>query len=166
MTDTPTPTPEGQLIGEHAAQSGRSIRSLATDAGISDTRWRQIVVGWQSTRAGIAEARASAQTLARMAAALGIPAERLEHVGRSDAANALRSLTQKRGRDEAGVTLSASSRRPASVVYLVVAPSGGVVHAGVDREAAEAHAMSIRGILTVVPVLADHRTATDIEDTS
>lgn len=78
------------MIAEAAKASGRSVRSLAANARISDTRWRHIVKGWQPVpKGGRVEVRAPAETLARMAGALGLTPEDLRNVGRVDAANAM-----------------------------------------------------------------------------
>jgi hypothetical protein len=95
-TKTPAQTPEGRLIEEATKASGRSVRTLAANAGISDTRWRHIVKGWQSTPGGgQAPVRAPAATLARMAYALGLTPEQLDEVGRSDAVPELQRLQRE-----------------------------------------------------------------------
>lgn len=95
--ETPGPTPEGSLIGEAAKASGRSIRQLAANAGISDTRWRQITRGWQENAKGkVIEARASDTALARMALVLELTPEDLVTVGRRDAAQELTRLLHGR----------------------------------------------------------------------
>lgn len=94
MTDElPPQRPEGKLIEAAAEADGRSIRKLATAAGLSDARWRQIVKGNQSVGSGrFNEVVAPAATLARMAYALGVAPEQLDEVGREDAAAALTRL--------------------------------------------------------------------------
>jgi hypothetical protein len=90
---TPDQTPEGRLIEQAATYSGRSARALSANAGMSDTRWRQVVRGWQPGPAGTpVEARASAVTLARMALAVGVSADQLTEVGREDAAVQLQRI--------------------------------------------------------------------------
>lgn len=92
--DNPEQTPEGKLIEEAAKASGRSARQLAANAGMSDTRWRQVVRGQQPGPKGDPIAvKAPSLTLARMAQATGVSAEQLEEVGRDDAATALRGLS-------------------------------------------------------------------------
>ena len=60
---------------------------------MSDTRWRQVVRGWQQSSGGrTIEAKASADTLARMAIAVGVTAQQLEDVDREDAAEVLRRI--------------------------------------------------------------------------
>jgi hypothetical protein len=88
--ENPGPTPEGRLIEQAAKASGRSIRQLAANAGMSDTRWRQVVRGWQENSAGkVIEARASDEMLARMAYVVGLEPGQLTQAGRPDAAKAL-----------------------------------------------------------------------------
>jgi hypothetical protein len=90
---TPGQTPEGRLIEQAAKYSGQSARALAANAGMSDTRWRQVVRGWQPGADGNqVEARASAVTLARMALAVGVTAQQLTTAGRSDAAQQLERI--------------------------------------------------------------------------
>jgi hypothetical protein len=92
-SNAPPPTREGRLIEDAAKATGRSVRNLAANAGISDTRWRHIVRGWQPTQGGgVAAVRAPALTLARMARAVGVTAEQLAGVERGDAAELLRGL--------------------------------------------------------------------------
>lgn len=89
--ETPGPTPEGRLIEEAAKASGRSTRQLAANAGMSDTRWRQVVRGWQENAAGkVIEARASDEALARMAYVVKVEPGQLIEAGREGAAEALK----------------------------------------------------------------------------
>lgn len=84
------------MIGEATKASGRSIRALAANAGMSDTRWRQVVKGSQPGPGGQpVEARASATSLARMAIAVGLSPEQLEQAGRDDAAEAQRRFLRE-----------------------------------------------------------------------
>lgn len=93
VTDRPPQRPEGALIQEAAKRSRKSARVLAANAGISDTRWRHIVNGYQPHGQGVYLAvKAPADTLARMAAAVGVSAEELYNVGRADAAAELAHL--------------------------------------------------------------------------
>jgi transcriptional regulator with XRE-family HTH domain len=65
-------------------------REAARLAGISDARWRQLVTGYQSVGQGhYAPLTARAETLARMAAAVGVTPEQLAEVDREDAAAVL-----------------------------------------------------------------------------
>lgn len=76
------------MIEEAARATGRSIRSLAANAGLSDTRWRQIVKGWQPGPDGTKlEVHAPAMTLAKMAIVVGLEPEQLAQTGRTDAAD-------------------------------------------------------------------------------
>jgi hypothetical protein len=88
--DTPRQTREGSLIEAAATASGLSVKKLAANAGISDTRWRHIVRGWQPAQGGGRnEVVAPALTLARMAFAVGVKPEDLAKTGRTDAAELL-----------------------------------------------------------------------------
>lgn len=86
-------TPEGRLIEQHmAARVPRlSARKAAEGAGMSEARWRQIVKGYQPVAKGIkVPVVAPAETLARMAMALGIEGDDLARAGRKDAAEIVR----------------------------------------------------------------------------
>jgi hypothetical protein len=69
-----------------------SAREAARRAGISEGRWRQIAGGYQVVSAGVyAPVHGPAQTLARMAAVVGVTPAQLTEAGRPDAAKALAS---------------------------------------------------------------------------
>lgn len=91
--------PEGRLIEAAAKASGLSVRKLAANAGMSDTRWRQIVKGHQPGPGGSPiPVHAPALTLARMAVAVGVTADQLAAAGRSDAG----AIVTKIGSDDDG----------------------------------------------------------------
>jgi transcriptional regulator with XRE-family HTH domain len=72
------------------ARAKLSAREAARRAGISEGRWRQIASGYQVVSAGVyAPVRGPAQTLARMAAVVGVTPAQLRQAGRPDAAKAL-----------------------------------------------------------------------------
>jgi hypothetical protein len=92
-TQRPAPTPEGELIGKAAKSAGITVKKAAERAGISDTRWRQIVAGYQTpTRGQHIPVEGRPDTVARMAYAVGLLPEQLEGVGRTDAATILRVI--------------------------------------------------------------------------
>lgn len=91
MSERPEQPPEGTLIKAAQKRTGKSARKAASEAGISEGRWRQIVDGYQSVSAGVyASVRGPAHTVARMAAAVGLKPTDLENVGRDDVADAMR----------------------------------------------------------------------------
>lgn len=92
--DTPQP-PEGATLEAARRRLGISQNEAARRAGISGTRWRQIVKGRQ-TGAQAGPVTGSATTVARMASAVGLSAEDLEEVGRADAAEVLRRMDEGR----------------------------------------------------------------------
>jgi hypothetical protein len=95
--EIPRQTREGRLIEGAASVSGLSVKKLAANAGISDTRWRHIVRGWQPGPGGAMNpVVAPANTLARMALAVGVSAEDLIEAGRGDAAEVLPSVEARR----------------------------------------------------------------------
>ncbi|MEU0276067.1 hypothetical protein [Streptomyces sp. NPDC006307] len=71
-----------------------SARSAASQAGLSDARWRQIVSGYQSVSGAYVPVRAPAETLARMAQVVGVSAEELAEAGREDAAQELARMSK------------------------------------------------------------------------
>jgi hypothetical protein len=115
MTDQPAQRPEGQLIHDAQKASGKSIRQAAAEAGISDTRWRQLVKGSMATPGGgVAETVAPAATLARMAQVVGVTTEQLANVGRVDAAEVL-ALGQIELTNDPQVIQGTATVRPATV---------------------------------------------------
>lgn len=96
VSQVPEQPPEGQLISEARAQSGLSARAAATASGISDTRWRHIVTGYQPAGHGhYIPVVAPPETLARMAKVVGVTPAQLANVDREDAAGELVKLTQE-----------------------------------------------------------------------
>jgi hypothetical protein len=84
----PRQTREGRLIEEATKASGRSIRSLAANAGMSDTRWRHVMKGWQPGPGGTPiQVNPPAGTLAKMALVLGLEPIEVRKTGRADAAD-------------------------------------------------------------------------------
>ncbi|MGJ5693015.1 hypothetical protein ACM6RM_07560, partial [Streptomyces pratensis] len=90
MQTRPEPPPEAALIRAAAKRNRISGRKAASLAGISDARWRQIVTGYQSVGGTFVPVKAPADTLARMAQAVGVSAEELAAADREDAADELR----------------------------------------------------------------------------
>lgn len=85
---------EGALIEKALKLAGMSGRHAATEAGISDARWRQIVNGYMSAGGGQAVSVVGpADTLARMARVVGVTPDQLREVGRADAADLLLTLS-------------------------------------------------------------------------
>lgn len=84
----PKPPPEAVLIAtkRDGAVPRLSMREAARLAGISATRWRQLETGIFSARGTDYPERAPAETLARMAQAVGATPEELRTAGRDDAA--------------------------------------------------------------------------------
>jgi hypothetical protein len=92
MAERPSPPPWGALLTEALATAKLSAREAARRAGISEGRWRQIAGGYQVVSPGVyAPVHGPAQTLARMAAAVGVTPAQLTRAGRPDAAKALAS---------------------------------------------------------------------------
>lgn len=115
MTERPDPRPEGKLIMAALDASPLSQRKAAKHAGISESRWRQIVSGYQSID-GIKHAvRGPDRTLARMAQAVQVTPEALAEAGRPEAAALLRDLEAERRRaDERAARAAAAAVDSAS----------------------------------------------------
>lgn len=92
MTDNEAQRPEGKLLGDAIKRSPLSARKIAGSIGISDTRLRHIVNGYQPAGNGQRIIVVGpAATLARAAAVLEVTADQLDQAGRSDAAEILRA---------------------------------------------------------------------------
>lgn len=72
-----------------------SVRKAAAAAGISEGWWRQITKGIQSRSTGSIPVVAPAETIARMALAVGVTSAELEAAGRTDAAEVLPAIEQQ-----------------------------------------------------------------------
>jgi transcriptional regulator with XRE-family HTH domain len=85
---------EGKLI-EHAMKVKHlSARKAADLAGMSDSRWRQIVNGYASAGGGrVNPVRGPDETIARMARVTGVTPEQLREADRTDAADLLLTLS-------------------------------------------------------------------------
>lgn len=93
----PEPPPEALLIERRRAdvRPRLSVRAAAGQAGLSESRWRQIAKGYQAATADLlVPVSAPADTLARMALAVGATSRDLEEAGRLDAARELSMLTK------------------------------------------------------------------------
>lgn len=100
------PPPEGRIIEEAREKRRLSQNKAAERAGLSGTRWRQIVTGTASGGKGIQiPVRGRAETVARMAQVVGVTPERLAEVGREDAAEDLRELPPLESRKRSPVEM-------------------------------------------------------------
>jgi hypothetical protein len=96
MPEKPAQSAEGAALQRAMVRERLSARQAANQAGISEGRWRQIVAGYQSAAGQHIPVVAPAATLARMALAVNLTAEDLVDAGRTDAADVMRDLTQRR----------------------------------------------------------------------
>lgn len=93
-TSEPEPPPHGILIEDAREAARLSKREAARRAGISDAWWRYLVRGYQKAPGDLSS---PADTIARMAHAVGLTPERLESEGqRPDAAEILRGIIRSR----------------------------------------------------------------------
>ena len=87
--------PEGRLIEEAREQLGISQNEAAKRAGMSGTRWRQIVYGEASGGPGVKNpVHGNPETIAKMAHVVEITVEQLEEAEREDAARELARLAK------------------------------------------------------------------------
>lgn len=101
-----SPPPEARLIEEARVQRGLSQNRAADLAGITGTRWRQIVNGTRP-----ASGPRVTQTVASMGLAVDVTREAMAAAGRSDVADVMAQL--HRERSEGGADpLTASSPDP------------------------------------------------------
>jgi len=92
------PPAEADLIRSRreAGDPAMSRRQAAVKAGISASQWSDVERGHKQAGSGIViPVQATAQTLARMARAVGAGVDELAAAGRQDAAEALRVLDQQ-----------------------------------------------------------------------
>ena len=90
MTADVTVPPEALLIARMRQKAPRiSMSEAARRSGLSLTRWRQIENGFRPERGTRYREVGPAQTIAKMAAAVGISPAQLAEVGRPDAADEL-----------------------------------------------------------------------------
>lgn len=87
--NTPAPPPAAVIIRLAREAAGIRVADAAAQAGISVARWSQIENGHETRQGEIRPARAKSATLARMAAAVGVPSERMEAEGRDPEAAAI-----------------------------------------------------------------------------
>ncbi len=96
MTTHDALRPEADLVRQRreAAVPPMSRRQAAAKAGISPSQWSDVERGTKKAGSGIAvPVQATAETLARMAQAVGATPEELTAAGRDDAARHLRDAT-------------------------------------------------------------------------
>ena len=92
MEQPPAP-PEAALIRLARQASNIRMAQAAEEAGVSLARWSHIENGHEKRQGTIRPVKAKADTLARMARAVGVSPERLETEGcRPDAAGILREI--------------------------------------------------------------------------
>ena len=99
MSIQSSPPAEAELIRHRreAATPAMSRRQAATKAGISPSQWSDVERGSKQGGSGVTiPVYATAQTLARMARAVGATPEDLRGAGREDAASVLLTLEQER----------------------------------------------------------------------
>jgi hypothetical protein len=89
---TPEPPPEAVLIKEALRRARLSGREAARRAGLSETRWRQIVNGYQDVGGVRIAVNAPDETLVRMAQVVNLTSDQLRQANRGPAAELLDEL--------------------------------------------------------------------------
>ncbi|MFE3033095.1 helix-turn-helix domain-containing protein [Streptomyces canus] len=89
---TPEPPAEAALIKEALRRARLSGREAARRAGLSETRWRQIVNGYQDVGGVRIPVTAPDETLVRMAQVVSLDSDQLRQAGRQTAAELLDEL--------------------------------------------------------------------------
>ncbi|MGW1740504.1 helix-turn-helix domain-containing protein [Nocardia sp. NPDC001965] len=62
----------GQRVQQAREAAPLSKREAAKRAGISESRWRQLELGWERVRGIVVDVRTTPETIARMASAVGL----------------------------------------------------------------------------------------------
>lgn len=91
-----------------------SARRAASAAGISEGWWRQITKGVQTRGTGSIPVVAPAETIARMALAVGVSEDELKEAGRHDAAEVLPAIREQ----QTAVDLTAVSNEELAAEFL------------------------------------------------
>ncbi len=132
----PAPPPEAPLIRLVRLAARLTSAQAAEAAGISKARWSQVENGYERRDGQWYPVMASDGLLARMAAAIGLDADRLASAGRQDAAAIVREMQGRRDAPDAGepegndllASLTPDERRAA--MAFVEAIRAGRVQAG------------------------------------
>ncbi|MER7835267.1 helix-turn-helix transcriptional regulator [Streptomyces sp. NPDC096040] len=94
---SPAPPPEAALIKAALKRKRIRVEDAARQAGISRSRWGQIIAGYQSVSGQRIEVNAPDDTLARMCLAVGVTSAQLAETGRTEAADLLAELETPTG---------------------------------------------------------------------
>lgn len=157
----PTQPPEAKLIEElrQAVRPKLSVRKAADLAGISEGRWRQIAKGYnQLSKDTFVPSIAPAETLARMAQAVGATREQLLEVGRDDAATELsrieddqaeaaRYTERLKGIRQSVSQESASGTYPEGILDIATELWGIVADLGTSAASNRALSQEMRGVI-------------------
>src|SRR5687767_10198333 len=85
-------TPLGRLLEDRRTRAGLSQTAAAERAGISQGRWRQIIIGFIERADGRSPTHPSPELLAHMASAVGMTPHELDNADEPQAAEELRRL--------------------------------------------------------------------------
>ena len=101
VEDLPEPPPEAVLISRARKARGLTVADAAAKTRIiKASRWGQIENGYFMKGGRAVATSAGEMQLAHMAFVVGVSPQRLDEVGRSDAAEILREMGQQKGGDE------------------------------------------------------------------
>lgn len=149
-------TQEADLIEDlrTAHQPKLTQTAAAKKAGITESRWRQVVSGFQPAAAGAPKVRviAPAQTIARMSYAVGATPEQLVVAGRPDAADELRHMlaSTTQGQQLAAVETLPS---PEEMAHQVREHVGAILALPISLT--DSHRTELHAILTEIDHLPD-----------
>lgn len=143
----PEPPTEAALIDAARRRARLTVREAAQRSGLSEARWRQITNGYQVVSGTKLAVKAPAETLARMALAMGLAPEQLARVGRPDAAEVLEEIAPpgEAAMDYAppqGAT--AEYTPPVDAVYAILASLPPEAQAEVVRRLAREHPAAVQ----------------------
>lgn len=126
--ERPPARPEGSLIRRAREAAGLSIPEAVRRSGVSKARWSQVETGYETRDGTLRVVQARAGTLARMANAVGVTAERLETEGaRPDAAEILREISRRQNAmPRQNLDVNQREDDPGPVTVLVLDPDDPV----------------------------------------
>ena len=103
--DKPAPPPEAVLLTVARKAAGMKTPEVALAAGISKARLSQIENGYERRAGRYTPVRGKDDTVAHVAAVVGVSPERLEEAGRPDAAVILREILRRDDEPDAALEL-------------------------------------------------------------
>ncbi|MEU0059868.1 helix-turn-helix transcriptional regulator [Streptomyces sp. NPDC006334] len=119
---TPQPPTEAVIIKQALRRARLSGREAARRAGLSETRWRQIVNGYQDVGGVRIGVIAPDETLVRMAQVVGLTSDQLREAGRESAADLLDELAEPPTASPPGATASSAQVEAIAALLATLPP--------------------------------------------